>query len=187
MKDLTGKKIAILATDGFEKSELIEPRDRLSDAGAEVEIVSLERGSIRSWKIKDWDEEVPVDRTVDKVTVSDYDALVLPGGQINPDLLRVDEHAMAFVRGFIKSGKTVAAICHGPWLLIEADAVRGLKATSYPSVRTDMVNAGANWVDEEVVCDSGIVTSRNPDDLPAFCEKIAEEVQEGRHAKRRAA
>ncbi|MEX2454367.1 MAG: type 1 glutamine amidotransferase domain-containing protein [Rhodospirillaceae bacterium] len=187
MQDLSGKKIAILATHGFEKSELLEPRDRLRRAGAAVEVVAPEGGRIRSWKGTDWDEDVEVDRTVDRVSAGDYDALVLPGGQINPDLLRVDDNAMAFVRDFVRSGKTVGAICHGPWLLIEAGAVRDLRATSYTSIRTDMINAGADWVDEEAVCDRGIVTSRNPDDLPAFCDKIAEEVREGRRSERAAA
>lgn len=187
MKDLNGKTIAILATDGFEKSELLEPQRQLSQAGATVKVISLKSDPIRAWDKTDWGETVEVDGVVSKALVEDYDALVLPGGQINPDLLRVDADAVGFVRNFYQSGKPLAAICHGPWMLIEAGVVRGLKATSYHSIQTDMKNAGANWVDEEVVTDTGIVTSRKPDDLDAFCEKIAEEVAEGRHSQRKAA
>lgn len=173
MRDLTGKKIAILATDGFEQSELIMPRERLSDAQAKVDVISLKSGTIRGWNKDHWDQEVPVDRTLGNVKPDDYDVLILPGGQINPDLLRVEKQAVEFVREFVGSGKPVAAICHGPWLLVEADAVKGRKLTSYHSIRTDVRNAGGDWVDEEVVTDGNLITSRNPDDLPAFIEKIA--------------
>lgn len=187
MANLDGKKVAILATDGYEQSELVEPLERLREAGASVDIVSLETGDIRGWKDKDWGDTVPVDKTVDKAHVGDYDALVLPGGQINPDVLRADKTAVDFVRAFFDSGKPMGAICHAPWLLIEADVLRGVKATSYQSIRTDMINAGALWADQEVVTDRGLVTSRKPDDLPAFCAKLIEEIAEGRHNERRAA
>lgn len=183
MPKISEARIAILATDGYERSELREPLEKLRARGATVEVVSLKSGEIRSWDEKDWGDTVPVDRTLGEVSVEAYDALVLPGGQINPDLLRVEAEAVEFVRKFAKSGKTLAAICHGPWLLVEADAVRGRDVTSYPSIRTDMVNAGANWSDREVVVDEAIVTSRNPGDLPAFIDKIVEEVEEGRHAR----
>jgi len=174
MPNLSGKKIAILATDGFEQSELLEPRRRLAEAGASVEVVSLEGGSIRGWNGDHWDEEVPVDRKLSEVSVADYQALVLPGGQINPDILRNEPAAVDFVSGFVESGKPVAAICHGPWLLVEADVVRGRRMTSYASIRTDLRNAGAIWEDSEVVADGNLITSRSPDDLPAFVERVAE-------------
>lgn len=176
-------RIAILATDGYERSELREPLEKLRAKGATVEVVSPRPGEIRSWDAKDWGDSVPVDRPLDAARVEDYDALVLPGGQINPDLLRVEAAAVRFVSDFVASGKTVAAICHGPWLLIEADAVRGREMTSYRSIRTDLINAGADWRDEAVVVDEGIVTSRKPDDLPAFIAKIVEEIEEGRHER----
>lgn len=187
MKELNGKTIAILATDGFEKSELFKPLEGLCGAGATVHVVSLESGSIRSWDQDDWGKSVEVDALLDDVDVDDYDALVLPGGQINPDLLRVDDKAVNFVRKFYESGKPLAAICHAPWLLIEAGVVKGLRATSYHSIRTDMVNAGADWVDESVVIDKGVITSRQPGDLDDFVAGISEEVAEGRHAARAAA
>jgi protease I len=187
MTSLRGKRIAIVATHGFEQSELTEPLKALRGAEATVDVVSLEKGEIRGWNVKDWGDPVPVDKVIDDVRASDYDALVLPGGQINPDLLRVNDTVVQFVRSMVQSGKPVGAICHGPWLLIEADAVRGRKTTSYHSIRTDMKNAGANWVDQEVVVDQGIVTSRKPDDLPAFCAKLIEEIGEGRHTARAAA
>lgn len=186
--DLSGRKVAILATNGFERSELEEPRKTLREMGAEVHVVSPQAGEITSWEVDRWGERFPVDRTLGEVTsFEEYDALVLPGGQINPDLLRVEERAVAFVRGMVGAGKTVAAICHGPWLLAEADVIRGRTVTSYPSIRTDLRNAGAAVVDREVVADAGIVTSRKPGDLPAFCKTIAEEIVAGPHARRAAA
>jgi deglycase len=187
MTKIANAKIAILATDGYERSELRSPHAALRDKGASVEIVSVKAGHIKSWDQKDWGDSIAVDRQVGEVRVEDYDALVIPGGQINPDLLRVVPEAVAFVRNFVDSGKPVGAICHGPWLLVEADALRGRDATSYPSIRTDLVNAGANWQDREVVVDQGIVTSRKPDDLPAFIGKLVEEIEEGRHQRRPAA
>lgn len=162
------------------------PRDKLREAGAHVDVVAPEPGQIRGWDHKDWGESVPVDKTLDQVQPDDYDAIVLPGGQINPDLLRINQKALQFIRAFLDSGKVVAAICHAPWLLVELDALRGRRATSYKSIRTDVKNAGANWVDVEVVVDKGIITSRNPGDLQAFVNKIIEEIEEGSHAQRRA-
>lgn len=176
-------RILIIATNGVEQAELTVPRDRLRAAGARVEIATPGGDAIRGWKTDDWGDSIPADAALDAVDPAAYDALVLPGGQINPDLLRVDPDAMRIVRSVLDSGKVVAAICHGPWLLAEADAVRGRQVTSYPSIRTDLVNAGAHWVDREVVADQGIVTSRKPDDLDAFVEKIVEEVEEGRHRR----
>ncbi|QLF69712.1 type 1 glutamine amidotransferase [Peteryoungia desertarenae] len=186
MPSIDTSRILILATHGYERSELRVPLEKLSDKGATVSIASLEEGPIKSWDEKDWGDTVDVDLTVDQVDASDYDALVIPGGQINPDLLRKEEAAVEVVRAFVKSGKPVAAVCHGPWLLVEADALRGRKATSYASIRTDLKNAGADWRDEPVVTDQGIVTSRNPGDLDAFVDKIVEEVEEGRHDRRAA-
>lgn len=187
MQNLNGKKIAILATNGFEQSELEMPLKTLREMGAEVHVVSPESNAIKGWDEKDWGRSVPVDRTLGEVQESSYDALVLPGGQMNPDVLRLEPKAVALVKAFYDSGKTVAAICHAPWLLIEAGVIRGRRATSYPSIKTDMINAGADWVDEEVVTDQGLITSRKPADLPAFCNKIAEEILEGRHERRAAA
>jgi protease I len=183
MPNMSEARIAILATDGYERSELREPLEKLRGEGAKVDVVSLEPGEIKSWDKTDWGDSVPVDRTIAEISVEEYDALVLPGGQINPDVLRLDEKAVDFVRAFARSGKTLAAICHGPWLLVEADVVRDREMTSYPSIRTDVVNAGGKWTDKEVVVDQAIVTSRNPDDLPAFIAKIIEEVKEGRHQR----
>jgi protease I len=181
---LKGKKIAILATNGFEHSELFEPLKALKDEGATVDIVSLEKGEIKSWEDKNWGESIKVDKVVDAVSSKDYDGLVLPGGVINPDLLRVNEKAVSFVRSFFNGDKTkpTAAICHGPWMLVEAGVVRGRNLTSYKSIKTDLKNAGANWSDEEVVVDKGLVTSRSPDDLKAFNKKMIEEFAEGVHA-----
>lgn len=183
MPKISESRIAILATDGYERSELRRPLEELRAKGARVEVIAPEAGEIRSWDKKDWGDSVPVDRTLAEAQPGDYDALVLPGGQINPDVLRADKEAVGFVRAFAETGKPLAAICHGPWLLVEADLLRGRDATSYGSIRTDLVNAGANWTDREVVVDEGIVTSRKPDDLPAFIAKIVEEVEEGRHAR----
>ncbi|MEI4487657.1 type 1 glutamine amidotransferase domain-containing protein [Frigidibacter sp. MR17.14] len=186
MQSLNGKTIAILATDGFEQSELEVPLNELKAAGATVHVVSPKSGEIRGWDEKDWGRAVKVDRRLDGTSSADYDALVLPGGQINPDLLRVEDKALALVKAFWAEKKVIAAICHGPWLLAETGIAKGRKLTSYPSIRTDMINAGADWTDAEVVCDQGLVTSRNPGDLKAFVAKIAEEVAEGRHERRAA-
>ena len=174
LPDLSGKKIAILATNGFEQSELTEPLKQLGSANASVEIVSLQRGEIRGWDKDHWGDTVPVDRTIGEARVEHYDVLVLPGGQINPDILRTDKKAVSFVREFVESGKPVAAICHAPWILAEADVLRGREVTSYHSIRTDVRNAGADWVDRAVVTDGNLITSRKPDDLPAFIEKVAQ-------------
>jgi protease I len=175
------KKVAILATHGFEESELSSPKQYLEEQGWTAHIVSPESGSIKSWAEKDWGKEYSVDKTLDEVSSGDYHALVLPGGVINPDHLRVNEKAVAFVKSFFDEKKPVAAICHGPWTLINADVVKGRKMTSYKSIKQDLINAGANWVDEEVVVDNGLVTSRQPDDLPAFNKKMVEEIKEGKH------
>ena len=187
MHDIHGKKILILATNGFEQAELEVPRDRLRAAGAIVDVVSPEQGQIRGWEKKDWGRIVKVDELLGHVSADDYDAIVLPGGQMNPDTLRLNKDALALIRAFYDQKKVVAAVCHAPWLLIETGIAKGRDTTSYPSVKTDLVNAGANWQDKEVVVDEGIITSRNPGDLEAFSAKIAEEVAEGRHIDRRAA
>src|SRR3978361_1370032 len=184
---LDNKKIAILATDGFEQSELEVPRDKLKAAGATVHIVSLKAGEIKGWDMKDWGRPVKVDKTLDQVSASDYDAIVLPGGQINPDLLRVEAKALKFIKDIFDAKKIVAAVCHAPWLLIETGIAKGRKITSYKSIKTDVANAGAKWEDSEVVVDQGVITSRNPGDLEAFSAKIIEEIREGRHAQRSAA
>jgi protease I len=170
--ELGGRKVALLATDGFEESELVEPRKALRDAGATVDIVSPKRGTLRAWRNRNWGGAVEVDRTLDEASVGEYDALVLPGGVMNPDKLRMNERAVSFVRDFVESGKPVAAICHGPWLLAEADVLRSRRVTSWPSLETDLRNAGADWVDETVVADGNLVTSRKPDDLPEFCKAV---------------
>jgi protease I len=170
--ELQGKRIAILATDGFEQSELTEPKKNLEQAGARTEVLSIKDGEIKGWNHTDWGDRVKVDRLVSQANPADYDALVLPGGQMNPDKLRMDESAVDFVRRFANSGKIVAAICHGPWTLIEAGVVRGRTMTSWPSVQTDLVNAGARWVDDQVVTDGNLITSRKPDDIPAFSQAI---------------
>ncbi|MCO5731722.1 type 1 glutamine amidotransferase domain-containing protein [Rhizobium sp. SSA_523] len=183
MTDINSARILILATDGYERSELRVPLEELRKKGADVKIASLKPGEIKSWDEKDWGDSVSVDLTIADVKPEDFHALVIPGGQINPDVLRADEGAVNLVRAFVKSGKPVAAICHGPWLLVEADALKGRKATSFQSIRTDMKNAGAQWEDKEVVVDEGIITSRSPKDLQAFVAKIIEEVGEGRHER----
>jgi protease I len=181
-KELAGKRVAILVANGFERAELIEPLRALRDAGAEVDIVSLKKEAVRSWDHKDWGDEIHVDRHIDEADANGYDALVLPGGVLNPDFLRMDVRAVAFVRAIADEGKLVAAICHGPWTLIEADVVRDRRLTSYPSLRTDLINAGADWVDHEVVVDENFITSRRPDDLPAFCATMVS-VLAGRSAR----
>ena len=181
-KSLAGKRVAIVATDGFEQSELAEPKRALEEAGAKTEIVSLHPGTIRGWKEKNWGDEFPVDKTIAQADPGDYDALVLPGGVMNPDKLRTDAQAVAFVRKFFDDGKPVGAICHGPWTLINAGVAKGRLMTSWPSLRQDLVNAGARWTDEEVVVDHGLVTSRKPADIPAFNRKLLEEIAEGAHA-----
>ena len=185
--DIKGKKIAILATNGFEQSELETPRERLKKAGASVDVVSLASGEIKGWDKKDWGRPVKVDKTLDQAAASDYDAVVLPGGQINPDLLRVEPKALKFVKDVFDAKKVVAAVCHGPWLLVETGIAKGRKMTSYKSIKTDVINAGGKWEDSQVVVDQGVITSRNPGDLEAFSAKIIEEVKEGRHAPRSAA
>jgi protease I len=174
--ELRGKKIAILATDGFEQSELVEPRQNLEDAGAKVEILSIHDGKIKGWNKTDWGSTVTVDRLVNDAKPADYDALVLPGGVMNPDHLRMSRPAVSFVREFAQSGKPVAAICHGPWTLIEAGVAKGHAMTSWPSLQTDLTNAGANWVDREVVTDANFITSRKPEDIPAFSQAIVQTI-----------
>ena len=183
--ELQGKRIAILATDMFEQVELVEPRKALEQAGATTELVSLADGEIHGFDHYDKADTFPVDKTVEEANASDYDGLLLPGGVGNPDTLRTDENAVSFVRDFFEQGKPVAAICHGPWLLVEAGVVRGRTLTSWPSLQTDIRNAGGTWVDEEVHVDQGLVTSRKPDDIPAFNAKMIEEFAEGTHAGQR--
>ena len=180
---LTGKKVAILATDGFEQSELFEPKKALEAAGAEVKIVSLKSGEIKGWNETDWGKTIAVDLTVGAANAGDFDALQLPGGVMNPDKLRTDESVLSFVKAFFDAGKPVAAICHAPWTLINAGVVEGRELTSYPTLRKDLENAGAKWVDREVVVDNGLVTSRNPNDIPAFNEKFIEEIAGDRREK----
>jgi protease I len=175
---LNGKRIAILATDGFEQSELMEPRKALDQAGAETVVISPKAGEIKGWKSKDWGETVKVDRTLDQAKPEQFDALLLPGGVMNPDRLRMEPEAVSFVREFVSTGKPVAAICHGPWMLVEAGAVRGKTITSWPSLKTDIKNAGGNWVNQEVARGGQFITSRKPDDIPAFNKAIIEIVSQ---------
>jgi protease I len=181
MGKLDGKKIAFIATDGVEQVELTKPWEAVKEAGGQPELLSLESGQIQGFEHLDHGDKFDVDKTVADADAGDYDGLVLPGGVANPDFLRVDEDVRGFVRSFFEAGKPVGAICHGPWTLIDAGVVEGLTLTSWPSLKTDLENAGAKWVDEEVHVDRGLTTSRNPDDLPAFCAKIVEEFCEGKH------
>lgn len=180
-KKLEDKKIAILATDGFEEVELSEPRKALKEAGAKTYIISPKSGTIKAWNHTNWGDTYEVDRTLDEVSAEDFDNLLLPGGVLNPDQLRMNDKAVQFVSGFLHAGKPIAAICHGPQILIETKELAGKKMTSYPSIKTDLINAGVKWVDEEVVVDQGLTTSRNPDDIPAFNNKMIEEFYEGIH------
>jgi protease I len=184
MAHLAGKRVAVLATDGFEQSELTDPVKALKNAGATVEIVSPKSGEIQGMKHDKKGDKTKVDTLLSAADASTYDALVLPGGVANPDSLRIEPEAIAFIRRFVEDDKPIAAICHGPWTLIDAGGVEGRKVTSWPSLKMDLTNAGATWVDEEVVVDRGLVTSRKPDDLPAFCAKMIEEIAEGRHSDR---
>src|SRR3954449_12709792 len=180
---LQGKRIAfVVAPEGTEQVELTEPWKAVQDSGGTPELISTDEGEIQAFNHLDKADTFPVDRTVTEADASEYDGLVLPGGVANPDFLRTDEGAVAFARAFFEQAKPVGVICHGPWTLIEADVVRDRTITSWPSLQTDLRNAGANWVDEEVVVDQGLVSSRNPDDLPAFCAKVVEELAEGKHA-----
>ena len=181
MKSLRGKKVAILTENGFEEVELTSPKQALKEAGAEVEIVSPQKDKVKAWAHDHWSIELEVNRHIDDAKETDYDALVLPGGVLNPDKLRTNENAVAFVKDFIEAGKPVAAICHGPQTLIETGLLEGRTMTSYPSIKTDLINAGADWIDREVVVDNGLVTSRSPKDLDAFNEKMVEEIGEGIH------
>jgi protease I len=182
-QSLRGKRVAILVENGFEQAELLEPRKALMDAGAEAVVVSPQQSQVKAWNEKDWGQTVPVDVSLDSARPEDYDALVLPGGVMNPDKLRINRKAVEFVRAFVDAGKPIAAICHGPWTLIEAGGVAGRKMTSYPSLQNDLRNAGANWIDQEVVVYNGLVTSRNVPDIPAFNRKMIEEIGEGTHER----
>jgi protease I len=181
--ELKGKRVAILVDNGFEQIELTDPKKALEQAGAQTSIVSPQRGQVKGWNHTDWGDLFPVETHLDQADAEDYDALLLPGGVMNPDHLRRNEKVQQFVRAFFDAGKPVAAICHAPWTLIDAGVVLGRTLTSYPSLQTDLKNAGANWVDREVVVDNGLVTSRKPDDLPAFNRKMIEEIAEGIHVR----
>lgn len=179
--NLNGKKVAIVSADGFEQSELFEPKKALEDAGAKVHVISMKDGKIKGWDKTDWGKSIDVDATFDDASPDEFDALMLPGGVINPDKLRMNAKAVRFVQAFVDAGKPIAAICHGPQTLIETGIVQGRTMTSWPSLKTDLINAGAEWVDQEVVADQGLVTSRKPDDIPAFNKKMIEEFAEGLH------
>lgn len=181
MPNIENAKILIISTHGFEQSELEVPRDKLREHGAAVHVATLDGNAAKGWDQDDWGQEAAADLKIADANVADYDALVIPGGQINPDLLRVEDDVISLVKSFVASGKTVAAVCHAPWVLIEADVVKGREMTSYHSISTDVKNAGANWVDKSVAVSNGIITSRNPDDLEDFVAKIVEEIEEGRH------
>ncbi len=182
---LNGKKVAILVSDGFEQVEMTEPRQALDEAGAQTVLVSPQDNQVKGWQHDHWGESFPVELKLDRAKASDFDALLLPGGVMNPDHLRMNEKAVEFVRDFFQESKPVAAICHGPWMLVETGAVQGRTVTSWPSLQTDVRNAGGTWVDREVVTDNGLVTSRKPDDIPAFNRKMVEEFAEGRHERGR--
>ena len=183
--ELKGKRVAIVATDMVEQVELVKPRKALDEAGARTDLISIEPGEIQGFNHYDKADKFPVDRTIEEVSADEYDGLLLPGGVGNPDTLRMDENVVSFVRDFFEQGKPVAAICHGPWTIVDAGVVRGRTLTSWPSLQTDIRNAGGKWVDEEVVVDQGLVTSRKPDDIPAFNAKMIEEFGEGKHAGQR--
>lgn len=185
-KSLANHKIAIVVENGFEQVELEEPKKALEQAGAKTEIVSPVQGKVKGWKFKEWGDEFAIDKPIQQARSEDYDALLLPGGVMNPDKLRRNEDVLRFVRGFFEAGKPVAAICHGPWTLIDAGVARGRRMTSWPTLQMDLRNAGVDWVDQEVVVDSGLVTSRKPDDIPAFNQKIIEEFAEGAHPGQKA-
>lgn len=182
---LENRKVAILVSHGFEESEFTEPKKALQEAGANVHVISPIEGKVKAWNKKDWGKEYDVDVPLNQANADDYDALLLPGGVMNPDKLRADVKAVNFVKSFLDQGKPIAAICHGPWTLIETGALKGRTMTSYPSIKTDLINAGVNWVDKEVVVDAGLVTSRKPDDLPAFNRKMLEEFREGVHEQQK--
>lgn len=186
MRDLKGKSIAILATDGYEQAELEVPQARFEEAGAKVDIVAPKAGVIKGWHHGDWSRTVDVSKALSEASPDDYDAIVLPGGVINPDHLRMEKAALDFIKAFWTQNKVVAAICHGPWLLVETGVVRGRNVTSYSSIKTDVINAGGIWQDSDVVVDQGLVTSRKPSDIESFCLKVAEEITEGRHERRAA-
>ena len=183
-KDLTGKKVAILVEQGFEQVELIKPRKALDKAGAQTQVVSPQEGEVRGWNMKRWGKSVAVEVPLDSADPAEFDALLLPGGVMNPDKLRLNPKAIEFIKAFFDAGKPIAAICHGPWTLIDAGVIAGRRVTSYPSIQTDLKNAGAEWVDEQVVTDNGLVTSRKPADLPAFNQKMVEEFCEGIHKRK---
>jgi protease I len=183
-KDLSDKRVAILVASGFEQIEMTSPREALEGAGAETDLISIEDDAVKGWEHTEWGDTFAVDVRVDDADPDDYDALLLPGGVMNPDKLRRNEKVQRFVRAFFDEGKPVASICHGPWTLIDAGVSKGRRMTSYPSIQMDLKNAGVKWSDEEVVVDQGLVTSRRPDDLPAFNDKMIEEIAEGRHARR---